>query len=211
MRFNSSLTLSIVFCVTALAGCAATSPRSSEPQAPARHAGSADQAKVAISSLAVSEYERALAAMNAKRDTQAERILHAMTQTYDDLAGPHVNLGIIYHRNGRNREAEQTFRKAIEINPNRPDSHNHLGIVLRERGRFQEAHDAYLRALELDRSYAYAHLNLGILYDLYLLDSRKALQHYQRYQKLTTGPDPQVVKWIVDLKRRMKRRKANVR
>jgi Flp pilus assembly protein TadD len=145
--------------------------------------------------------------MKAGRDAQAEQMLVAMTRAYGQLAGPYVNLGIIYRRTGRGREAEQAFRRAIALSPGRADAYNHLGIVLRENGRFREAREAYESALRIDPSYAYAQLNLGILYDLYLFEAKKALQHYERYQKLVAAPDPKVAKWMVDLRRRMKRQR----
>ncbi|NIM22346.1 MAG: tetratricopeptide repeat protein [Candidatus Latescibacteria bacterium] len=151
------------------------------------------------------QYERALAAMRSKREKQAERMLLAMTRSYPELAGPYVNLGIIYYRTGRLREAELAFKEAIEISPNRADVYNHLGIVLRENGRFSEAREVYEHALQLDPLYAYARLNLGILFDLYLLDADSALHHYELYQSLASSPDEDVAKWIVDLKRRMRR------
>ena len=73
---------------------------------------------------------------------------------------------------------------------------------IREIGEARKAYDA---ALSIDANYAYAHLNIAILYDLYLHDGNKALQHYQRYQALSPTEDTQVVKWIVDLQQRMKK------
>jgi lipoprotein NlpI len=101
----------------------------------------------------------------------------------------------------------EALNKAIKINPNRPDTYNQLGIVLRSAGQFKAARDAYEQALRFDSNYAYAHLNLGILYDLYLRDARKALDHYERYQNLLPVQDKQVSKWVVDLKRRTQKRK----
>jgi Flp pilus assembly protein TadD len=206
MRSNSALVFSLVVCVAWLSGCTAPAQRpvESQPAATPTGAPSAGKASV-IDPLAMREHERALAAMKAKRNAQAERILLAMTRSYSQFAGPHMNLGIIYHRTGRDREAEQAFRQAIAISPERADAYNHLGIVLRENGRFSEAREAYENALKVDPSYAYAYLNLGILYDLYLLDAKKALKHYELYQKLVSTPDPGVAKWVVDLRRRMKR------
>lgn len=210
MRFNKDLLFWLILCTVWLSGCAASAPRPSEAQPSAQPSATptdtTSQRKApAISPSARREYKRALAAMKSNRDKQAERILLAMTQTYRDLAGPHVNLGIIYYRSGRVREAEQAFRKAIAISPHRADIYNHLGIVLRKSGRFSEAREAYENALQLDAFYAYAHLNLGILYDLYLLDADSALRHYELYQKSVATRDQQVAKWIVDLKRRMRR------
>lgn len=185
-----------------LAGCAAPAPRPSAGETPA--AG----APAPLDPTVVRQYERALAAMKAKRDAQAERLLLELVQSHSQLAGPQVNLGILYRRGGRQADAERVLRRAIALNPRRADAYNELGIALREQGRFAEARAAYERALALDPAYAFAHLNLGILYDLYLLQPHEALQHYERYQQLATAPDPEVEKWVVDLQRRTQRAQA---
>jgi Tfp pilus assembly protein PilF len=198
------LALLSVLCAIGLVGCAASSPRNSNSApALAQPAIAAKQSQTpAIDPAVTQRYERALRAMKAKRDKQAEKLLLEVTQINPSLAGPYVNLGIIYYRNHRLPEAEQAFRTAISVSPQRADVYNHLGIMLRETGRFAEARDTYQKALQLDPSYAYAHLNLGILCDLYLLDASSALSHYEFYQKLVSTPDSQVAKWIVDLQRR---------
>lgn len=204
MRFNKHPIFLAVVCLVWLSGCAAPAPRQGEAQPAEISEDTTSTGSVGTNPDVQRQYRRALAAMKAKQDKQAERLLVAMAQTYHGLAGPYVNLGIIYYRTGRPREAEQAFKKAIGVNPNRPDIYNHLGILLREEGRFREAREAYGNALKLAPDYAYAHLNLGILYDLYLLDANRALFHYQRYQALTPAHDQQVSKWIVDLKRRIR-------
>lgn len=211
MRFNKSVPFLLFLCAVWLYGCATSTPRSSEPQPPATTqettAEKTDKSEPVVSPSAKRDYERALAAVKAKRHKQAERMLLEIIRAYADLAGPHVNLGIVYYRTGRLKEAEGALKNAIEINPQRTDAYNHLGIVLRRSGRFKEAREAYEKALRLDPDYEYAHLNLGILYDLYLLDAPKALDQYERYQKLLSEQDKQVAKWIVDLKRRIGRTK----
>ena len=76
---------------------------------------------------------------------------------------------------------------------------------------FLEAEAAYLKAVTAEPQYALAHYNLGVLYELYLQRLDDALRHFERYQALY-GEDPQVEKWITDLKRRVaaNRRTANV-
>jgi Flp pilus assembly protein TadD len=207
VTFVKHLCFLSILCAIGLVSCATPSPHNGAPTptavqtAPAGEPGQTPATDPTV----IQRYERALRAMKAKRDKQAEKLLLEIAQTNPSLAGPHVNLGIIYYRSHRLLEAEQAFRTAIAVNPERADAYNHLGIVLRESGRFAEARDTYQRALERDPSYAYAHLNIGILYDLYLLDASSALSHYELYQKLVSAPDPQVAKWIVDLQRRAQR------
>lgn len=79
---------------------------------------------------------------------------------------------------------------------------NRQGLGEREQGHFSQAKDAYERALALDPSYATAAYNLGILYDLYLGDKAQAQAQFERYLSLTPAGDPQVTKWLLELKNR---------
>ena len=151
------------------------------------------------------DFDSALKAMLAGNDKEAERLLGQLAPKYPELSGPKANLGIVYLRSGRLAEAERVVTQAIKQHPNNATYYNLLGIIDRTAGKFTEARKAYDAALSIDANYAYAHLNIAILYDLYLHDGNKALQHYQRYQALSPKEDTQVVKWIVDLQKRMKK------
>jgi hypothetical protein len=45
---------------------------------------------------------------------------------------------------------------------------------------------------------------MAILYELYLGDGVKALEHYRRYRELVGGDEQEVLLWIADLERRVK-------
>ena len=60
-------------------------------------------------------------------------------------------------------EAEQAYRKAIELDPNTADPHLQLGHALKMQRKRNEAAAAYLRALDLDPALDAAALELVAL------------------------------------------------
>jgi tetratricopeptide (TPR) repeat protein len=56
---------------------------------------------------------------------------------------------------------EESFRKAIELNPNAAFAYNRLGIIDKERGKLDEAEQMYCKAIELDPNHANAYNQLG--------------------------------------------------
>lgn len=148
------------------------------------------------------EYAQALHALRTGHMQEAEKMLRTLATREPELSGPQANLGLLYSRNGKPREAIAALQRAIDINPRRAVYHNELGILYREEGQFDNARRSYLRALELEPDYALAHRNIGILYDLYLQEPVKALEHYQRYQQLVPSESSTVSKWIIDLQQR---------
>ena len=183
-----------------LFGCAATGPGTGDTGEKAD-----DQAKTGVDPKASAAFESALAAMKAGNNAQAEKQLLQLTQDFPAFSGPHVNLGILYFREGSKEKARAAFKRALELNPKSAVSLNHLGIMSRSEGRFKEAYSYYEKALQAAPDYAYAHRNLGILLDLYMGKLEEALEHYKRYQELTEEEDQEVKKWIVDLERRVKK------
>lgn len=147
-------------------------------------------------------YERALTLMEDGDYQQAIPVLQHFIEKKPDLAGPHLNLGIAYHRTEQPDAALEALLKAIELNPDNAVAHHQAAILHREQGRFEAALESYKRALKLDPDYALAHRNLGILYDLYLQQPSLALNHYRKYLELRPESDSKVSGWIVDLERR---------
>ena len=91
---------------------------------------------------------------------------------------------------GDTEQARLWFQRSIANNPGNTSAYNEYGIFLREQGQFAEAEATYLLALAQWEASADTHRNIGILYDLYLGEPQKALQHYHRYQVLTGGQIP---------------------
>jgi len=171
------------------AAAVATTPTPIEPE-------------VAVPPAAQRAFDDARRAMRAGRMEEAERGFKSVVQFHPELGGPHANLGVIYRQAGKLPEAVAELELAVKASPRQPVYFNQLGITYRLNGQFAKAREAYERAIDLDPNYAAATLNLGILSDLYLWDSKRALELYDRYLALSPGGDATVTKWVADLKNR---------
>lgn len=173
------------------AGCAA-------PQA------GRDTAQTATVTPALQEsYRQALDMMQTGQWPEARQRLEDITAAHDGLAGPWLNLAIVYTRLGEPLNAEKAFRRSIDNNPGNPVAYNQLGIFYRRTGRLDEARKIYDAALNAAPDDPETHWNLGILHDLYLPDARLALYHYERFRQLTGSDDAQLMTWIRELRERV--------
>lgn len=159
--------------------------------------------EVKVSAAAQSAFRNALVAMQSEDWATAEKQLLALSAANPQLSGPQVNLGLLYWRQDKLKEAEAAFNQALTLNPLNNDVYVQFGLFLREQGRFVEAEKIYLKALEVWPHNQAAHRNLGILYDLYMGKFDAALQHYEMVLKLSSEPNKEVEGWIIDLKRRL--------
>ncbi|HYB50107.1 MAG TPA: tetratricopeptide repeat protein [Burkholderiaceae bacterium] len=190
-------------------------PGPSTGPAPASGGAAAGAAPAAESAPSLSPdvlraYEASLRALQQGRTAEAERGFLALTRSNPELGGPHANLGMIYRRADKTPQAVSELEFAVRDSPLQPVYWNQLGIAYRQQGQFGKARQAYERAIALDPNYASANLNLGILFDLYLWDSQRALELYDRYLTLSGG-DEKVSKWVADLKNRARERTAVAR
>jgi Flp pilus assembly protein TadD len=62
----------------------------------------------------------------------------------------YANLGWAYLNLGKPREAEESYRAAIQLQPKFPEAYYFLGVVLDRQGRKDEARVAFRRARDLD-------------------------------------------------------------
>ena len=157
-----------------------------------------------VDSSTQSAYNKAVNSMKNGRDDSAIKQFQAITRTHPNLAAAFVNIGLIHLKHKRYEKAEKSLLQATTIQPSDPVGQTHLGLVYRHLGKFKQAQQAYDQALKSDPKYSFAHLNAGILYDIYLNNLPRALNHYQQYQALTNNADKKVDKWIIDLQRRVK-------
>jgi Flp pilus assembly protein TadD len=161
-----------------------------------------EPAPVVVSPGVQQAFDAARRDLAAGRTADAERAFRTLATAHPELGGPQANLGIIYRQAGKLPEAVAAFEKAVAASPRQALYFNQLGITLRQAGQFTKAREAYEQAIEIAPEYPAPHLNLGILFDLYLWDGQRALELYDRYLALTPAGDPQVSKWIADLKNR---------
>ena len=208
MRFAERLhplapTLTLAAACALAAGCA-TRPADTAPAT-----ATAAPAPAPVDPAAQRAFDDAKRALATGQVAQAEQGFQALTRTHPDLGGPHADLGLIYRQSGKLPEAVAALEKAVRASPQQPIYLNQLGLAYRQQGRFDKAREAYEQALAIDPDYATAALNLGILNDLYLGDSRHAVELYERYLALSPGGDATVSKWIVDLNNRKPQRVAS--
>lgn len=206
--------LVVAAALTALAGCASVSkPIEAMQQAAAAIVAPTTTAPVAqakpampvlapISAEVQAQFDRALQVQRSGRSDEALRLWTALAAAQPGLGGVHANIGLIHRQAGRSAEAVTALERAVDASPTQARFFNELGIAYRGNGQFAKAQQAYERALELDASHAAALLNLGILHDLYLGNSAKALELYERYLTLAPGGDAAVTKWAADLRQR---------
>jgi len=157
--------------------------------------------EIRISGDVRADYDQALRLLAGQPAAPGIALLVGVTESAPDAIAPHIDLGIAYARSGDLARAEESFTKALAINPDHPVANNELGIIYRRQGRFAEARAAYERALAVAPTFHFAHRNLAILCDLYLMDTGCALTHYEAYSRAVPDDD-QAVKWIADLKAR---------
>ena len=154
-------------------------------------------------------YQEAVASLKQDKPKLALELLMQVSSDAPNKPFVFTNLGLAYLKLQQADLAEKAFMQALERDGDDAVAHNHLGILLRQKGEFENARQHYQRAIKSDSDYALAWLNLGILYDIYLQDLGKALQHYQKYQALTGDDSKRVNGWILDIERRLKSGKTS--
>ena len=128
--------------------------------------------------------------LEAESPDEARRAYQEALRLEPDMVDAHINLGLLYHRDGQLQEAEQCYRKAIEYAPREVLGHFNLAVVLTDGGNRRGAIQAYGTVVRLAPSFAEAHCNLGTLYEAEGQNA-EAIQHYAAAKKLLKGKRPQ--------------------
>jgi Flp pilus assembly protein TadD len=106
--------------------------------------------------------------------------LEKSLEAFPDDVRQHDRMGLCLEALGRNDEAVESYRRAIELNrqSGKPSSWPpmNLGILLTQLGRFDEAETTLAEAVQADPAFAQAHYRLGI-----------ALEKLERYDEALTA------------------------
>jgi len=159
---------------------------------------------VRVSAEIRTEYEGAVRMLEGQQYQQGIASLVHVTENAPNVTAAHIDLGIGYARSGELEKAEQSFNKALQLNPRHPIAYNELGMVYRRQGKFREARASYEKALELYPTFHFAQRNLAILCDVFLADLACGLKYYEAYQQAVPD-DGETAKWLADLNARAKR------
>ena len=110
---------------------------------------------------AMQAFREAMAAHQAGRLDEAERLYRRVLKADDRQFPVLMMLGMLCAQRGKLGEAERFLRGALDINPGNADAQYNYANVLLGLQRFDEAFEAFDNALALNPSLAEAHLNRG--------------------------------------------------
>ena len=184
-----------------LAGCAASSTRKPNLVETVDSYGFTITEEVRLSGDVRADYDRAVQLLAQQQYTQGIAMLQKVTAEAPNVTAPYINLGIAYGHTEDFEHAEQSLKRALELNPRHPIAHNELGMLYRRTGRFAEARASYERALAIHPEFHFARRNLAILCDIYLKDLACALENYEHYEAAVPD-DEEAAMWIADVRNR---------
>jgi Flp pilus assembly protein TadD len=150
------------------------------------------------------DFESAVQLLEREEYESGISLLLQVTEAAPDVTAAHIDLGIAYGRVNDLERAEASMKRALELNPRHPVAHNELGILYRRSGRFKKARKSYEKALDAYPDFHFARRNLAILCDVYLSDTKCALEHYELYTEAVPD-DGAAAMWKVDLSNRVGR------
>ena len=122
-----------------------------------------------------------------------------------EACGALVNLGTIYFRLRRLKEAAECYERALAADPDYALAHFNLGNLHDEQGRVEEARGYYSAAIRLNPRYADAYFNLALLCERNG-EILQAIGHWQSYLKLDGTSE-----WARAARKQLDRLKHSVR
>lgn len=157
----------------------------------------------------IRRFQKAIRSLQQGKIEKAQTLFEALRDQYPAVSVFHHNLGIVYKRSGQIDAAIKAYEQALGLNPDggSPSTYYNLAIAYREKGAFKKAENAYRVAIALAPDFEDAHFNLAVLYDLYLDDPEKALEHYQQQIELSDETNKEIEIWMSALKKRLAARR----
>ena len=111
--------------------------------------------------------------------TEAKRCCELVPQ----LPGGYYYAGTLLVRQGRIREAEENFARAVAINSDYTQAHNELGLILAGQQKIDEAMASFAGARRADPSCVDTYLNLGFL-EQHRGNMERAMARYEEAARL---------------------------
>jgi tetratricopeptide (TPR) repeat protein len=148
-------------------------------------------------------YKNAIIALNKKELDKAEKLFLTMSERQPNIAGSWANLALISIKKSDLPQAEEYVKMALDKNPNMPQALNLSGYLAQKKGEINKAKSYYLTAISHKSDYALAHYNVALLFDIYLQDIAKAIEHYQLYLTHSEQKDENTKNWVKGLKATM--------
>jgi Flp pilus assembly protein TadD len=194
--------IGVVACAASLFACSTSGTTRPAAVATQDESGFTITEKVSVSANVRAKFKSAMRLLEQEQYDRGIALLADVTEAAPNVTSLHIDLGIAYGQIGDHERAEESIKKALQLNPRHPVAYNELGIIYRKTGRFERARKSYESALEVYPNFHFARRNLAILCDVYLGDLGCALEHYQAYSQAVTD-DEAVAMWIADLRDRV--------
>ena len=148
-------------------------------------------------------YKSAIIALNNNELDKAEQLFITMSERQPNIAGSWANLALISIKRTDLSQADVYVKTALTKNPNMPQALNLSGYLAQKKGEINKAKSYYLKAISHKPDYALAHYNVALLFDIYLQDIAKAIEHYQFYLAYSEQKDENTENWLDGLKATM--------
>ncbi|QCF26251.1 tetratricopeptide repeat protein [Hydrocarboniclastica marina] len=204
---NANL-LALILLALAVSGCASNSgiPADQLSVDEIESGVAADEVEIWIEPLTAEQDQQLSRARGAWAEgdlESARQILDSLLAIRPDHPDVMTNAAIVAREQGRREASRTLLEEALKVAPGHRVASNNLGLMLAETGEFADARKVLVRAVQRYPEEPSLHYNLAVIYELYVQDLAKALEHYKQYQSLLDEPDAQVEGWIVDLERRV--------